>query len=192
MGVFGAIKREFDYVSGMLRVLREIRKVGAGSGVRVPDKIEATVDRYPDRPMALLDDGEISYRQFDAYANRVAHWALDQGLKPGDTVALFMSNRWEYIAIWFGLSKVGVVTSLLNNQLSGASLAHCLNIGETRHAIIADELVDAYRSACDAAEIEAKPWVVDGAYDWSGDFNAAVAEQSGARIPAVVYEILVS
>ena len=92
MGVFGAIKREFDYVSGMLRVLREIRKVGSGSCVRVPDKIEATVDRYPDRPMALLDDGAISYRQFDAYANRVAHWALDRGLKPGDTVVSFRGS----------------------------------------------------------------------------------------------------
>ncbi|WP_412545441.1 long-chain-acyl-CoA synthetase [Maricaulis sp. MIT060901] len=184
MGLFTAIGREVEYVSGMLRVLKQIKKVGPGSGVRVPDHIEKTVDKFADRPMAITDEGEISYAEFDAYANRVANWALAQGLKKGETVALFMPNRWEYIAIWFGLSKVGVVTSLLNNQLSGQSLAHCLNIGETRHAIIADELVDAYRSACEVAEIEAKPWVVDGAYDWSGDFNAAVAEQSGARIPA--------
>lgn len=182
MGMFSAISREVKYVSGMLRVLNQIKKVGPGSGVRVPDHIEKTVDKFSDRPMAITDDGEISYAAFDAYANRVANWALAQGLKKGETVALFMPNRWEYIAIWFGLSKIGVVTSLLNNQLSGQSLAHCLNIGETRHAIVANELVDAYRSACDAADIAAKPWVVDGAYDWSGDFNAAVAEQSGARI----------
>lgn len=182
MGMFSAISREVKYVSGMLRVLNQIKKVGPGSGVRVPDHIEKTVDKFSDRPMAITDDGEISYAAFDAYANRVANWALAQGLKKGETVALFMPNRWEYIAIWFGLSKIGVVTSLLNNQLSGQSLAHCLNIGETRHAIVANELVDDYRSACDAADIAAKPWVVDGAYDWSGDFNAAVAEQSGARI----------
>lgn len=182
MGMFSAIGREVKYVSGMLRVLNQIKKVGPGSGVRVPDHIEKTVDKFSDRPMAIIDDGEISYAAFDAYANRVANWALAQGLKKGETVALFMPNRWEYIAIWFGLSKIGVVTSLLNNQLSGQSLAHCLNIGETRHAIVANELVDAYRSACDAADIAAKPWVVDGAYDWSGDFNSAVAEQSGARI----------
>ena len=182
MGMFSAIGREVKYVSGMLRVLNQIKKVGPGSGVRVPDHIEKTVDKFSDRPMAITDDGEISYAAFDAYANRVANWALAQGLKKGETVALFMPNRWEYIAIWFGLSKIGVVTSLLNNQLSGQSLAHCLNIGETRHAIVANELVDAYRSACDAADIAAKPWVVDGAYDWSGDFNSAVAEQSGARI----------
>ena len=124
MGLFTALAREYEYVTGMLRVLREVGKVGSGSGLRVPDHIEKTVDRFPDRPMALLDDGEISYRAFDAQANRIARWALAQGLKAGDTVALFMTNRWDYIAIWFGLSKVGIVTSLINNQLTGASLAH--------------------------------------------------------------------
>ena len=119
MGVFTAITREVEFMSAMLRVLGQIKKVGPASGLRVPDHIEKTVDRFADRPMALTDEGEVSYARFEAYANRVAHWALEQGMKPGETVALFMSNRWEYIAVWFGLSKVGLVTSLINNQLQG-------------------------------------------------------------------------
>ena len=181
MGLFSAIKREFGFVSGMLRVFREVSKVGAGSGVRVPDKLEAVVDRHPDRPMALLDDGEISYRDYEAYANRVAHWALEQGLKPGDTVALFMTNRWEYIAIWFGLSKVGIVISLINNQLSGHSLAHCLNIGETKHAIVEGELAGAYDSARahDLGAIEA--WVLDGSLEGAKSFGDALADMPAER-----------
>ncbi|WP_300544738.1 long-chain-acyl-CoA synthetase [Maricaulis sp.] len=181
MGLFAAIKREFDYVTGMLRVLREVKKVGSGSGVRVPDHIENTVDRFPDRPMALLDQGEISYRAFDACANRVAHWAMAQGLKPGDTVALFMTNRWEYIAIWFGLSKAGIVTSLINNQLSGSSLAHCLNIGETRQVIVEGELAGAFASARECGLSDMGVWVLDGAFEDAGDFAAALAEYSDAR-----------
>ena len=181
MGLFSAIKREFGFVSGLLRVFREVSKVGAGSGVRVPDKLEAVVDRHPDRPMALLDDGEISYRDYEAYANRVAHWALDQGLKPGDTVALFMTNRWEYIAIWFGLSKVGIVISLINNQLSGHSLAHCLTIGETQHAIVEGELAGAYDSARahDLGAIEA--WVLDGSLEGAKSFGDALAAMPAER-----------
>ena len=181
MGLLRTIKREFDYVTSMLHVLREVQKVGAGSGVRVPDHIEKTVDRFPDRPMALLEDGEISYRQFDAYANRVANWALAQGLEPGETVALFMNNRWEYIAIWFGLSKVGIVTSLINNQLAGRSLAHCLTIGDTRHAIVEGELAEAFASAhaCGAEGVEA--WAMDGDVAGAADFDAAIAGQSDVR-----------
>jgi fatty-acyl-CoA synthase len=182
MGMITAFKREFEYVSGMLRVLRNIKKVGPGSGVRVPDHIEKTVDRFPDRPMAITEDGEISYAAFDAYANRVARWALEQGMEPGDTVALFMPNRWEYIAIWFGLSKVGVITSLLNNQLSGQSLAHCLEIGETKHAIVETTLGEAYLSACACGSIDAQTWVVDGELTGARDFGSALSRQSDKRL----------
>ncbi len=179
MGFITAIGREFHFMSSMLRILGKIKKVGPGSGLRVPDHIEKTVDRFPDRPMALTDDGEITYAEFDAYANQVARWALAQGLKPGETVALYMPNCWQYIAIWFGLSKVGVITSLLNSQLTGKSLAHCLNVGETRHAIVGASLSDAFRSA---GEVDATPWVAGAALDWAGDFEAAVSEQSPVRI----------
>ena len=181
MGMLGAIAREFNYVTGMLSVLRKIRKVGSGSGLRVPDHIEATVDRFPDRPMAILDDGEISYRAFDAFANKVAHWALDQGLKPGDSVALFMTNRWEYIAFWFGLSKVGVVTSLINNQLTGASLAHCLTIGETRHAIVEGALAEAYDAARPCGTEDVSAWAFDGRIEAARDLDAALNAMSETR-----------
>jgi fatty-acyl-CoA synthase len=181
MGVLNAIGREFRYLSGMLRVLGGIKKVGPGSGARVPDHIENTVDKFPNRPMAITDDGDISYAEFEAYANRVAHWARAQGLEPGDTVGLFVPNCWQYIAIWFGLSKVGVVTSLLNTQLAGRSLAHCISIGDTKHIIVAEELSAQYISAEQEGELEAKAWRLEGAADWGADFAAALAEQSDAR-----------
>ena len=181
MGVFTAITREVEFMSAMLRVLGQIKKVGPASGLRVPDHIEKTVDRFADRPMALTDEGEVSYARFEAYANRVAHWALEQGMKPGETVALFMSNRWEYIAVWFGLSKVGLVTSLINNQLQGKSLAHCLTIGETRHSIVEASLAEAYLSAEACGGVEAQAWCVDGQFAGSRDFNAALQRQSDQR-----------
>ncbi len=181
MGFLSAIGREVEYVSGMLRVLGQIKKVGPGSGLRVPDHIEKTVDKYPDRPMALLDDGEVSYREFEAYANQVAHWARAQGLQPGDTVALLMPNCWRYIAIWFGLSKVGVITSLVNTQLTGHSLAHCLKVGDTKHAIVSDALTESFLSAQASDDLDVSPWTVDAAVDWAGDFNASLAQQPTAR-----------
>ena len=145
------------------------------------DHIEKTVDKFPKRPMAITDDGEISYAAFEAYANRVAHWALEQKLTPGNTVALFMSNRWEYIATWFGLSKVGVVTSLINTQLSGQSLAHCLKVGESRHVIIDAGLAESFVSARDAGNLDVQAWAIDGDADAARDFDAALARQPETR-----------
>ena len=45
-------------------------------------------------------------------------------LKKGDCVALFMENKPEYIGIWLGLSKLGVITALINTNLRTHSLKH--------------------------------------------------------------------
>ena len=51
-----------------------------------------------------------------------------QGLAKGETVCLLMPNRPEYMAIWLGITRVGGVVALLNTNLIGPALAHCINI----------------------------------------------------------------
>ena len=76
------------------------------------DDFEQAVDAYAAN-VAFRFEGKLwTYAEFDAQANRIAHWALAQDLKPGDCVALFMENRPDYVAVWAGLAKVGVVTAL--------------------------------------------------------------------------------
>lgn len=45
--------------------------------------------------------------------------------------------------IWLGLSKIGVVTALLNFNLRAKSLAHCINISKARAVIFSSQLADA-------------------------------------------------
>ena len=87
----------------------------------------------------------MSYGALAERANRYARWALDQGLAKGDVVCLMMPNRPEYMAIWLGLTSVGVVVALINTQLRGPALAHCIDIVAPKHVIVAAELADAFR-----------------------------------------------
>lgn len=58
-----------------------------------------------------------------------AHWALTLGLKCGDIVALLMTNRPEFVAVWYGLAKVGVIASFINTNLSGElNSLHCSHV----------------------------------------------------------------
>ena len=86
------------------------------------------MDAWRERRAITFEGRTISYGELDTIANRYAHWAIEHGLRRGQTAALFMANRAEYLAIWYGLSKVGVVTALINNNLVGEPLAHCLDI----------------------------------------------------------------
>ena len=58
--------------------------------------------------------------------NRVANCFLQLGFKPGDEVCLFMDSRPEFVMMWLGLSKIGVVSALVNNNLRLQPLIHSL------------------------------------------------------------------
>eukprot|EP00466_Bigelowiella_natans_P021293 jgi/Bigna1/82933/fgenesh1_pg.99_\ len=93
----------------------------------VPEEFEARVAASPHASAVSFAGREWSYSDLDDYANRVAVWALQRKkMKKGDVVAIMMGNRPEFIGVWLGLSKVGVIGALLNVNLRGRSLHHCI------------------------------------------------------------------
>jgi fatty-acyl-CoA synthase len=91
----------------------------------------------PDAPALISSDERLTYGELAARANAYARWAIAQGIAKGETVCLMMPNRPEYMAIWLGLTTVGVVVALINTQLRGASLAHCIDAVTPKHLIAA-------------------------------------------------------
>ena len=89
----------------------------------------------PGQAALVSETHALTYAELAALSNRVARWALAVGIVPGDRVALMMENEPSYVAIWLGLSRVGVVTALLNTTLSGPGLAHCIAAASPRHVI---------------------------------------------------------
>ena len=63
--------------------------------------------------------------------------------QPGDCVALFMENRPEYVGLWLGLSKVGIVPALINTNLLGQPLIHSINAASATGLIYGAELENA-------------------------------------------------
>jgi fatty-acyl-CoA synthase len=137
---------------------------------RHPDRIfPAVIDERADQlgeAPALLSDGDcLTYRALAERSNRYARWALDQGLAKGDVVGLLMPNRPEYMAIWLGISRVGGVVALLNTNLAGPSLAHCINIVAPSHIIVAAELIDPLTAALGDVSSAATIWAHGTGHD---------------------------
>ena len=65
----------------------------------------------------------------------MAHVFQDAGFQPGDTVALLLDNRPEYVGIWLGLAKAGLVTALINYNLRDDPLRHCIEIAGSKAVI---------------------------------------------------------
>src|SRR5258708_1622382 len=151
----------------------------------LPALIEELAETFGDAPALLSERESLTYRELGARANRYARWALELGVAQGDTVCLLMPNRPEYLAIWLGVTRVGGIVALLNTSLTGAALAHCINIVRPKHVIVAAELIGAVASAHLGDQI--RIWIhgasAPGAdHATFGRIDGAVDRQSGARL----------
>lgn len=52
-----------------------------------------------------------------------------------------LENRPEFVCIWLGLSKIGVVTALINYNLRQNSLSHSVKISDASAFIFGEELL---------------------------------------------------
>jgi fatty-acyl-CoA synthase len=116
--------------------------------------------------------------------NRYARWALAEGVGPGDTVCLLMPNRPEYLAVWLGISQIGGVIALLNTNLTGPSLAHCIRIAAARHIIVAAELAEAYQSAAPHLSQPPKLWRHGPAPSDGARLDVALGAHDGGALSA--------
>ncbi len=76
----------------------------------------------------------------DFFGNKIANLFGSYGLKKGDVVALFMENKPEYIGIWYGLSKLGVITALINTNLRSKALKHSIEVANPKLVLFSEEL----------------------------------------------------
>ncbi|HTI67480.1 MAG TPA: long-chain-acyl-CoA synthetase [Caulobacteraceae bacterium] len=162
MRFWARVSREMRFLRGLLGTLARVRSIAPDSADLACDDLEAAVDKFGARTAVVFEGRSVTYAQLDAMANRYANWAKGRGIKRGDTVALFMPNRIEYLAVWYGLSKVGMSTALINNQLSGAALVHCLNASGASHLIADAETAPLFEAIRGELARSMTEWIVGG------------------------------
>jgi fatty-acyl-CoA synthase len=130
-----------------LRAIERTAPIGADPSRLLADVVQAWADKAAERPALESDGTTLSYGALAKRINQYARWARANGVGVGDTVALLMPNCPEYLAIWLGITKAGGVVALLNTQLVGAALAHCIRVADAKHVIVATDLHDKLEGA---------------------------------------------
>ncbi len=114
--------------------------------------------------------------------NQTSRWALRVGVKPGDAVALMMGNCPDYFAIWLGLTQIGAIVALINTNLEGAALAHCLNVADATRVIASGRFFAVLEQAAQHMNLRPEMW-----RDGEGDaakkrFDLESAAEDGAPL----------
>ncbi|HEY0436538.1 MAG TPA: AMP-binding protein, partial [Phenylobacterium sp.] len=175
------LQREWRFLRGLNRTLGRVKSIAPDSPNLICDDIQAAVEKFRDRNALTFEGRTVSYAELDAIANRFAHWGKGLNLRKGQTVALFMPNRLEYFCVWYGLSKIGVVTALINNQLAGLPLAHCLKIAGAAHVIVDAETSATFEAARNLLEKPMQQWVLGPAHGEQRDLVQAL--KSCSQLP---------
>ena len=116
----------------------------------------------------------------------MAHVFEDAGFKPGDTVALILDNRPEYVAIWLGLAKAGVVVALINYNLKGNPLCHSIQIVDSKAVVFGIDYTDALSEVLDQLDPSISLYAFDigqrALPAWSKSLDEALADASTAPL----------
>ncbi|ESO09479.1 hypothetical protein HELRODRAFT_109692 [Helobdella robusta] len=129
------------YVSVLLKWYRK-------TGVTVVTLFDKTTKKNPDKKAFITIDGRSwTFREVNEYSNAVANYFYDQGYRKNDIVAVFMESRPEFVMIWLGLAKIGVISALINFNLKHEALAHCIKVSGARSLIFGSELCEVVKES---------------------------------------------
>ena len=103
--------------------------------------IRELAGRRPDRPALSYAGTSISFRELDRQADRFARGLLALGIRRGDIVSVLSGNRPEWLYVFLGAARIGVVVAPLNTWYKDDELAHGLEHPRSRALFAVDRLL---------------------------------------------------
>lgn len=109
---------------------------------------------HPERPALLLPSGDVvTYGELGGLSHQLARALADLGLTPGETVAVMMENRPEYVAAFAAAVESGLQFVGVNWHLTAAEIAYILTDSAARCLIVSPAHVSTALAAADQADI---------------------------------------
>src|SRR5438128_4083224 len=96
------------------------------------DLWEWVVDTVPERESLICGDRRLTYAQADERANRLAHHLAEQGVGPGDHVALYLYNGTEYLEGMLAAFKLRAVPVNVNYRYVEEELRYLLDDSDSK------------------------------------------------------------
>lgn len=98
------------------------------------DVLSDAADRYGDREFLIVGrrDEVASFRELRDRADACGRALAALGVVPGDRVAIWMTNRVDWMVAAYGIARCGAITVGVNTRLSPREVAHLLTLTRPR------------------------------------------------------------
>ena len=103
----------------------------------INDFLRRAAKLYPNKTAIVDGDLRITYRQFQARVNQLAHALTGLGVKQGDRVCVLSPNSHYFLESYYGVTQIGAILVPLNYRLVASDHEYIIN-----HAGVTTVLVD--------------------------------------------------
>ncbi|XP_075213342.1 long-chain fatty acid transport protein 4-like [Lycorma delicatula] len=141
---FRTVPRDLTALQRYLFFLWSVRQLSK-KDISIGEIFRQNASKHPNKVCFIFEDKEWTFAQVEEYSNRIANVFKSHGFRKGDTVALMLENRPEFVCIWLGLCKLGIITALINYNLRLTSLTHSITVSKCQAFIYGVELIDAVK-----------------------------------------------
>ena len=170
-----------------IRALQRTAAIEQDLNLTLPVLIERLALQFGTAAALVSSDSSLSYAELAARSNQYARWGLAQGLERGDVAALLMPNCAEYVAVWLGLTRIGVTVALLNTHLASDGLMHSIRIVAPRLVVVGAELAPHLAAVRTRLEPDLGIWVYGAGAPEFASLNDALGRFSGEAPSAADY-----
>jgi acyl carrier protein len=116
---FDSVSRLATYIRRQLQLRLKL--------MLVQDTLHHSTERYPDKVALVCDGLRLTYSEIDQAANRLANALIDQGVRRGDRVAIYLPNSVPAVIGIYATLKAGAVFAVVNATTREDKLAYILN-----------------------------------------------------------------
>ena len=106
-------------------------------------------EQHPDQPALVMatSGAQLTFAEFEANANRLAHLYRSVGLRRGDHVAIFMENNLRYFETMSAAERSGLYYTCINSYLTPEEVAYIVDNCDARLLIASVATVEVAEAA---------------------------------------------
>ncbi len=124
----------------------------------LPELLNQMTARFADNPALYFFGSRMTYRALNEKVNQFANLLIQEGIKPGDRVALYLPNCPPCVIAFFGVLRAGAILTQLNPLYSASETAHQLKDSGAQYVISLDRFIPILREVASGCGLK-KVWV---------------------------------
>jgi long-chain acyl-CoA synthetase len=124
----------------------------------LPELLNQIAGRFSGNPALYYFGTQMTYGELNQKVDQFANLLIEEGIKPGDRVALYLPNCPACVIAFFAILRAGAILTQLNPLYSASETAHQLKDSGAKWVVSLDRFVPILRQVAQECDLR-KVWV---------------------------------